>query len=399
MKILCAPDLHCYWPNYSRTLEDGTSSRLADWRRTADALVDVAMAHRVAAALFPGDFFPNSRPAPAQVLEVVELFSRLEQLGISVVGCAGNHDLLGPGQPSPVDVVARFSPDGMRWGITKPSWVKLDGLNVVVLPSVKVPQTNGDPAAAAQELSEELIKVARALVAQAMDWKPQPTVLMGHWAISGCSLAAGNVLAATEPTLPLGELQSLSVQAVVMGHIHTPQVIATDPLVLHTGVFERHDFGEEHNECGCYILDINTRTAKWVELPARRFWTLDLDEEDIDWLANKGGRVEDVILDDDRRRELVRDAIIRVRYRATEEVASEIDHAALIRVLEGAGAHLVAGVYPEIVRGERAREASVTETTGPREALEKWLALRDDLSAELKARVITAAEGLIKEVA
>lgn len=388
MKILAAPDLHCFWPNYSRTLEDGTPSRLDDWRRTASALADVAMAHRVAVALFPGDFFPNSRPAPAQVLEVVELFSRLEQLGISVVGCAGNHDLLGPGQPSPVDVVARFSPDGMRWGITKPSWVKLDGLNVVVLPSVKVPQTNGDPAAAAQELSEELIKVARALVAQAMDWKPQPTVLMGHWAISGCSLAAGNVLAAAEPTLPLGELQSLPVQAVVMGHIHTPQVLATNPLVLHTGTFERHDFGEEGIQPGCYVIDLDTQETEFIPLPARKFVTLDLNNLPPNTLDDKK-----------RMAELVKDAVVRVKYRCTEEDAKFMDHTKIAQKINEAGAFMLAGIYPDIIRSERSREASINESTSPIEALKKWLALRDDISPELKAKVIAAAEGLIKEVA
>lgn len=397
MKILCAPDLHCYWPNYSRTGEDGIPSRLADWRRTAEALVEAAVAHHVAAALFPGDFFPNSRPAPAQVLEVASLFRRLENEGVPVVGCAGNHDLLGPGQPSPVDVVARLAPDNFRWGLTQPGIVHLDGLEVVVLPSTKAVKTDADPATAAQQTSLQLLDIARYWLAMA---DPNlPAVLMGHWAVSGCRLAAGNVLAATEPTLPLGDLQALPVQAVVMGHIHTPQVISTNPLVLHTGVFERHDFSEEKNECGCYIIDLNTQANEWVELPARKFWTLDLDEDDIDWLANKGGRAEDVVLDDDRRRELVRDAIIRVRYCATEEVANKIDHAALIHVLEGAGAHEVAGVYPEITRGERARETSLTETTRPLEALEKWLALRSDLSEDLRTRVLTAADELLKEVA
>lgn len=388
MKILCSPDLHCFWPNYSRTLEDSIPSRLTDWRRTASALVDVAVAHKVAAALFPGDFFPNSRPAPAQVLEVVELFSRLEQLGISVVGCAGNHDLLGPGQLSPVDVVARFSPDGMRWGITKPRWVKLGGLNVVVLPSVKVPQTDGDPAAAAQELSDNLIKVARALVAQTRETKPQPTIVMGHWAISGCRLAAGNVLAATEPTLPLGELQSLPVQAVIMGHIHTPRVIATNPVVLHTGVFERHDFGEEKNECGCYIVDLDTQKAELVPLPARKFVTLDLNNLPPNTLDDKK-----------RMTELVKDAVVRVKYRCTEEDAKFMDHTKITQKINEAGAFMLAGIYPDIIRSERSREASINESTSPIEALKKWLALRDDISPELKTRVIAAGEGLIKEVA
>ncbi len=400
-KILCSGDLHCFWPTFNRTGEDGIPSRLQDWRRSAQALLQAAIEHDVRAALFPGDFFPNSRPAPAQVLEIVNLFAKFEKNGIAVVGCAGNHDLLGPGQLSPVDLVARFSPTASypnpdRWGVTRPSYVTLEGLNVVVLPSVKIPQTSSDPAVAAQDISDKLIAVARSLVAQAREVRPQPTIIMGHWAVSGCRLAAGNSLASTEPTLPLGELQSLPVRAVVMGHIHTPQVIATDPVVLHTGVLERHDFSEEKNECGCYIADLETQEAEFIELPARRFVTVRLDEAALERITRGGAPDEALALCIDL--SLVRDAIVRVVYRAAEEQAKRIDHNAIIQALYDAGAHQVAGVYPEIVRSERVREASITETTGPLDALEKWLRLRTDLSDDMRARVAQKARALLEEV-
>lgn len=388
MKILAAPDLHCFWPNYNRTGEDGTPSRLADWRRSAEAILHAAVEHRVAAALFPGDFFPNSRPAPAQVLEVATLFSCLEDEGILVVGCSGNHDLLGPGQPSPVDVVARLAPDGRRWGLTQPGIVDLGNLQVVVLPSTKAVKADTDPAVAAQETSQQLINIARYWLAM-MD-QTKPVILMGHWAVSGCRLAAGNVLAATEPTLNLGDLQSLPIQAAVMGHIHTPQVIALNPVVLHTGVLERHDFGEENVPCGCYIIDLDTQEAEWVELPARRFKTCEIAPDELPRLID---RPEEVAAFSG-----IEDAIIRVTYQATEQQAKQVDHGAIIRALQAAGAFQVAGIYPEIIRSERAR-TNVTEATGPLEALDQWLALRDDLSDGLRFKVREAAEQLLKEVA
>jgi len=220
----------------------------------------------------------------------------------------------------------------------------------------------------------------------------KPAVLMGHWAISGCRLAAGNSLAATEPTLPLGDLQALPVRAVVMGHIHTPQVIATDPIVLHTGALERHDFGEEKNKCGCYIVDLDTQEVEFIELPARRFWTLELgDDQDVQaWLDGLIGTGDDF--------EAARDAIVRVVYRCTEELAARVDHSALLKRLEQESPHQIAGVYPEIIRSERVREASITETTGPLDALEKWLKLRSDLSDDTRARVYQKARALLEEV-
>lgn len=390
-KILCSGDLHCFWPTYNRVGEDGIPSRLSDWRRSAEALIKTAVEHKVSAVLFPGDFFPNSRPAPAQTLEIVNLFRRIEKSGIPVVGCAGNHDLLGPGQISPVDVVGQFSPDSKRWGITEPMMIELPQIDIVVLPSVKAVQTSADSASNAQEISAALINIARGLLA-ARSNAEKSAVLMGHWAISGCRLAAGNTLAATEPTLPLGDLRNLPIRAAIMGHIHTPQVIATNPVVLHTGVLERHDFGEEKNETGCYIIDLDTQEAEFVPLPGRRFWTMHLYEErDVQaWLDGLIGTGDDF--------EMARDAIVRVAYQCSEELAAKMDHSALIKRLEQESPHQIAGIFPEIVRGERGREASITEATGPLEALGKWLALRADLSEELRAKVRAGAELLLKEV-
>ncbi|MGE5585784.1 MAG: metallophosphoesterase family protein [Bacillota bacterium] len=391
-KILCSGDLHCFWPTFNRTGEDGIPSRLQEWRRSAQALLQAAVEHKVSAALFPGDLFPNSRPSPAQMLEVADLFRAFEDSGIPVVGCKGNHDDLGPGQISPVDLVGRLAPDGLRWGITQPIIVHLSEVDVVVLPFTKAVGTGGaDPAVAAQETSARLLEIARYWLTEADGSKP--VVLMGHWAISGCRLAAGNSLAATEPTLPLGDLQALPVRAVVMGHIHAPQVIATDPVVLHTGVLERHDFGEERNECGCYIVDLATQEVEFVELPARRFWTLEFgDDQDVQaWLDGLIGTGDDF--------EAARDAIVRVVYRCTEELASRVDHSAILKRLEQESPHQIAGVFPDIIRSERAREASVTETTSPLEALEKWLATRTDISERLGKSVVLAAQALLKEVA
>ncbi|MGE5594159.1 MAG: metallophosphoesterase family protein [Betaproteobacteria bacterium] len=390
-KILCAPDLHAWWPTFNRVGEDGIPSRLQDWRRSAQALLKAAIEHKVSAALFPGDFFPTSRPSPAQVLEVAQLFYRLEEEGIRVVGCKGNHDDLGPGQLSPVDLVARMAPDGRRWGWTQPGIERLPDLEVVVLPFTKAVKTDSDPAVAALETSQQLIQIARHWLAMADTSKP--IVLMGHWAVSGCRLAAGNSLASTEPTLPLADLQTLPVRAAVMGHIHTPQVIATDPVVLHTGVLERHDFGEECNECGCYVVDLDTQEAEFIELPDRRFWTLELrDDQDVEaWLNGLIGTGDDL--------KAARDAVVRVVYHCTEELAARVDHSALLKRLEQESPHQIAGIFPDITRSERAREASVTETTSPLEALEKWIATRADISERIRKSVVLAAQALLKEVA
>ncbi|HHW13686.1 MAG TPA: exonuclease SbcCD subunit D [Firmicutes bacterium] len=389
MKVLAIPDLHCHYDNYSRPGEDGTPSRLVDWRRTADALVKLAIRERVDLAVAPGDYFVTPRPPARAIIEVANLFARLEAAGIPVVGCSGNHDTPGPGHPGPVDVIATL---GQRaWGITTPQVVEVAGIQVAVLPWAKPSavaaesESTGD---AIQQTAGVLLGIARALAAQCD--LSRPTIMIGHWAVAGCRTSSGQVLFGEEPTLPLAELQTLPFQAVIMGHIHRPQEWTSPgaPPVIHTGALERRDFGEEHDRRGAYIVDLDTREVQWHDLPARRFLTIDLAN------VTGGIRSEPTEWELDQ----VRDAIVRVCYRATEEQAKGIDHADIIETLYDSGARHVAGVFPEIIRGERGREASVTETTSPLEALDKWLALRADLSEDLRTKARAEAEALLKEV-
>jgi exonuclease SbcD len=399
MKVLAIPDLHCFYDNYSRVGEDGIPSRLSDFRQTSDAVVRLAVRERVDVAVAPGDYFVNPRPAPRAIIEVARMFSSLEEAGITVVGCNGNHDTPGPGQPGPVDVIATLGRSA--WGITSPQVVVANGLQVAVLPWAKPSafiQDAENVGDANQRTSEALLGIAHALSAQ-LDHTRQ-AILIGHWAVAGCQTSSGQVLFGEEPTLPLSELQALPFQAVIMGHIHKPQLwtgpgrpstihpgaVQLVPPVIHTGALTRRDFGEENDPRGAYIVDLDTREVAWHDLPTRRFLTIDLevgDENDIEHVLHG---------------QPTSGAIVRARYRANEEEAKRFDHGAILKALHDSGAYQVAGIFPEVDRGERGREASITESTGPIEALEKWLQLRSDISGDLRAKVMAEAATLLEEV-
>lgn len=406
MRILHVGDLHCYMDNYGTTSPDGEHSRLKDWKCTAEALVLAAVEHGVDLAVFPGDLFRNSRPSPAAIMAVTNLFRALREHGIPVVACAGNHDAPGVGQPGPVDELASLT--GHReWGITTPQVVNipsqthpLRSIDVAVLPYVKpaamVDQTS-DPAELAAAVSAKLVEVARGLAAQCIT---RPRILMAHWTIQGSVSSSGQVMGVgVEPAIPLSELTGLGFDAVLMGHIHKPQVLNESPFVGYAGSLERVDFGEERDPRGVYIIDTERGTHEWVDLPARRFYTIDLSPMEIAALAlsqDATGCARSLAADHDAR---TRDSIVRVRYQATEEQAKRIDAVALLRELQSMGAHYVAGIIPEIIRADRSREATITEHTGPAEALERWLAMRTDVTPERRAAVLALAQSTLTEVA
>jgi hypothetical protein len=101
-------------------------------------------------------------------------------------------------------------------------------------------------------------------------------------------------------------------------------------------------------------------TWQFVEIPSRPFLALDLDGAQMQTLP-------------DTEWQDVTDAVVRVRYRATEEQARRVDHAAIARALMDAGAWKVFAIQPTILRENRARIEGATEDLAPLAALGLWM--------------------------
>lgn len=380
MKILHAPDLHSVYDNYGKVDSEGVHSRLAEWRRCADVILETAISENVDVAVFPGDIFRTSRPRAMEQIEVFSLFDKLRREKIKVIAIAGNHDLVAPGEPSAVDVLSRVGEKS--FGITMPKIVTAKDVQFVCLPSVKAAAINAacaDPAEAAFMVSKKLMDIARSLRALCDDRKK---VLVGHWSITGSATSSGvYMLGAHEPTLMLSDLLSLEFDAYLFGHIHKPQILHEAPFVGYAGAMQRVDFGEEKDERGFYIHDLESGKTDWHALPASTFCTLSLDENfEITGLSKVTG------------------SIVRVKYQVREDDAAKIDHGKIVGQIKEMEPLFFAGIFPEIIKTDRARSAGLTEQTGPMEALAMWLDTKTDIKDETKERLLSLGHKLHVEV-
>jgi exonuclease SbcD len=400
MKILQAPDLHCFYDNYGKVLPDGRHTRLVDWERTSSYLLQAAVDNDVDIIVVPGDFFKNSRPGPAQVLAIANLITAATSYGIKVVGCPGNHDLPGAGQSGFCEVLTAICDEEFYYS-NVPTVFHFDGVNIAVLPSVKptsLIDAAADPAEFASLLSQKLVDITRNLMVQCLEYGPDcKNVLIGHWTISGAVASSGQLLyGGTEPVIPLAELLAMEWDAVLFGHIHKAQVLSMEPFVGYAGALERVDFGEEEDQRGCYIHDLDNGSYEWEDLPARDFCTISANIKTTDDIQKLYNRLSDTmggyahIID-------IKDAIVRMKYKISEELAPMMDHSKLLQLINASAPEYIAGIFPEVVRSERSREASVTEETGPIEALSKWLDTKD-ICGENKDKILTRASIMVMEV-
>jgi exonuclease SbcD len=380
LKVMLAPDLHCFEAAYGQVESStGQNSRFTEWKRLSEALEDVAKEKEVDVVIFPGDFFANARPLPTQVLAVSHLFTKLEEAGIRVVGYQGNHDNLGAKQISPCCLVSEIGQalGYANWAVDGSRVVEAAGINIATLPYLKISEANGDPKVIAINLTE----MARALKKECD--ASAPNILTGHWSIEGAISSSEQVMGGNEPVIPIDELLALGYDAYLFGHIHKPQILNAKPFVGYSGALQRRDFGEERDSRGCYIMDLNAGDHEWVDLPAQEFITLEYPS--VEALRK--------VFDDAT---LTAGKIARVKYRAQEGEIGNIDHGEIIKALEDAGAINIKGVFPEIVRSDRVR-AEITEGTKPISALNKWLDTKG-LNESLRLTVVAKAETLLDEL-
>lgn len=378
MKILAYADTHV---GSGQAYSD---DRLADQEKVLMQIAEIAKRENVDLILNSGDTFHRPRPTPAMLLMFRRFTDRLAKLEIPTIAVLGNagHDQEGVDRPCALDL---FESRWFRVSRRPELITEFAGVAVATLPSVPVSRLVAQ--AESTERGPVFDQAAEALLAIAGELRDQagerPPILIGHWSVSGASLPNGlSVDSLNEPILDLASLERLGYDAMVFGHIHRPQALLTvddDWTAFYCGSPMNVDFGEPH-EHGCWIIDTDAKTT-FVPLKDRPFVTVGVSIDDAHgWLLDS---------DDD-----LTDAVVRVRYTATEEQHRRIDTAALKKSLLDAGAHRVFQISAEIVKQDRARVQGVDENLDPAAALEKWIEeneIRGEGLADLLARYSVTA--------
>jgi len=373
MRLIAVGDLHCYQQSYERAAKGETPDRLIEWQHVADALVDVVGVERPDLVLFPGDIFINSRPEPVAMLRVLDLFARITSLGAEVIACAGNHDWLGPGKECAVDVLGYWD---SRWGITKPVIIAEDDMDVAiaVMPWQRPQDMDGTPDDMVRDLTDMLLTCA----------PDKPRILMGHWAIRGASYCTG--ILSNEVSVSVEVARACGYAATIMGHIHKPQVLCDNPLVLHTGTFTRAKIDEGRVPCGGYVVDVSPCgiAHRFFQLPARDILTLDIPEEllitgDRDALLEGMGDISD--------------AIVIPRCQLSDDAQLELDASDVVGLLQQAGAWHVAPMRVSVQHKVRSRATEVDGELSPMAAFRAWCRANDVAEGQTEQ-----AAAMLKEI-
>ena len=399
MKILHTADIHIGSNTYGRIdPETGLNTRLLDFKRSFDFMVDRALEEDIDLFFFSGDAYRTADPTPTQQRTFAECLRPLSRRGIPIVMIVGNHDHpVSFGKASALDIFSYI--EGEVHVFHKPDrktiQTKSGPVQVLALPwpirSVLLSREEHRKKTPAEirAFIEEKYVAFLALMAGEID-PALPTILGAHLTVQGAEMAGSErtSLIEHEPKFTPAQLALPGIDYVALGHIHRPQDRNEGhiPPVVYSGSIERISFKEWDEKKSFILVDIEgrgtdrTTTYRFVETPARPFVAIQVD-------ARQAPDPTEAILQAIARHDIT-DAVVRVRYHIEEAQTPLVDLSRLREALKPA--YVVAAIERTVDPVERQRRTVVTRESSLEEAMTRYIAQHDHL-ASLKERLLKAA--------
>ncbi len=197
-----------------------------------------------------------------------------------------------------------------------------------------------------------------------------------------------------EHGLLLSNVANPAFDYVALGHIHKQQVLASNPPVVYSGSLERVDFGEEADEKGFYVVEIQSDDKdkrrvnyQFHKIEGRRFLTVNVNIEPED--MNPTVKVLQAISS-----QPIKDAIVRLQITMPEAGSSRLNDSEIRNALKEAQYFTIAR---DTARETRLRLGKLTaaELT-PMDALKIYLGTKK-ISPERAQELLEYGERLIEE--
>jgi DNA repair protein SbcD/Mre11 len=405
IKLLHLADLHIGMENHGRIdPASGLHSRLNDYLARLDEAIDVGLEAGVDAVLIAGDVYKSRTPNPTHQREFAKRINRIRGAGLPVVILTGNHDISPTaGRAHSIEIFETLTIEGVT--IADRPRLHLIETRAGPLQLIALPWVTRHALLTKEELRLASLLEVEAMLLQRVDnflrataeqLDPGlPTVLTIHGTVDGATVGAERqIMLGRDLVLPRSMVALPGVDYVAMGHIHKHQSLGEHPPIVYPGSIERIDFGEEHEDKGCVLVEIAKGDTRWHfhRLSARPFVTIAVDVRNS---AEPQARVAAAI----EKRDL-RNAVTRVKVDARADQAPLLRTDEIQRQLEEAGVFDIAAIAIEVERATRGRLGDagqdLLEGLTPRRALELYLRSKntpDDRIADLLA----AAEELFTE--
>ena len=405
MRIVHFSDVHIGVENYGRPdPETGLSTRLGDFLASLDEVVDYAIDEGADLALFCGDAYKSRDPSQTHQREFAKRVARLSTAGVPVFLLLGNHDMPHvASRATALEIFRTLDVPNVYNGDRAGTYVveTRDGpLQIVALPWIRrsgflarEDMRGRTPDQVNEAIQRSLADNIR-LQASELD-ESVPAVFAGHVSVSEAEAGSEqSMMLGTDHVLLKSDLSLPQLDYVALGHVHRHQVLGRNPLMVYSGSLQRVDFGEEKDDKGFCVIDLDpsqpagqrvkAEDFQFRHVDARRFLTVEVDVRRGD--TDPTASVVQAI-----RSRHIEGAIVRVSIRLQAEQDAYLRQEEIRQALEGA--HFVASISREVAEQPRNRLGhQSSDGLEPREALRLYLESRQVPNDRAKVLMRHAAE-------
>jgi len=403
IKLLHFADLHLGVENYGRIdPSTGLSTRVLDFLRAFDRVVDYALENDVDLVIFAGDAYRTRDPTPTYQREFARRIRRLSAAGIPTVLVAGNHDIPSTAsRASTVDIFATLEVENVHVS-RRPEVLPIETRNgpvqVATLPWVtrsallaRDEYRNKSLEEINQLILDRIINIVEGPDGLVERLDPDvPAILAAHASVQGAVYGSErSVMLGREVALPPSLVKNPAFDYCALGHIHKHQALCDAPPVVYAGSLERIDFGEEREDKGFVVAEVERGGASWefVKVDARPFVTIEAravgEDPTAEVLSAIAGRE-------------IEGAVVRLIIHTTAECEPLIREEAIRKAL--GGAFHIAAIARDVERPVRLRLGSqpIEEMT-PRQMLERYFEVKQ-IPLERARILLERAEEILREV-
>ena len=396
MKILHTADWHI--GQFKGPVVDGVNLRLQDTVKCLEYMVEVAQKEKPDIVCISGDIFHQEQIGPVrysdEMIIATDTITKLADIAKGVIVMRGtpNHD--GSGQFRVLDRM--FAKTSHVHIITAPTVLHTPYTDIACIPGFDKQEFRAKfPGLSADEENLAWSKYISDMVFALRAECEKTPILMAHYTVPGCNMESGQTSFFTnfEPVIPRETLMAARYEAVLLGHIHRPQIIEGFDNVFYSGAINAMNFNDEGQNRGFWIHEFNEKGTlvkghRYIT-PYRQFQTITWDSDEVGDYIREGN----MYLHRTGLPEKVTDKIIRVRYSCTSEQKKALNIPLLQKNLYELGAFYVADIEAESTI-DITNRGLLSEESDPRLNLKKWL---EEKTFKNPDKIVELAEPIIAE--
>lgn len=396
MKILHTADWHI--GQFKGPVVDGVNLRSQDTVKCLEYMVDVAIKERPDIVCISGDIFHQEQIGPVrysdEMIHATNIITSLAHFAGYVIVMRGtpNHD--GSGQ---FRVLKRMLLNVNNvCVVTEPFVIKTKYADIACIPGFDKQEFRAKfPGLSADEENLAWTKYISDMVFALRAECEKTPILMAHYTVPGCNMESGQTSFFTnfEPVIPREALIAARYEAVLLGHIHRPQIIEGFDNVFYSGAINAMNFNDEGQDRGFWIHEFNEKgtlvKGHRYTTPYRQFRTITWDPDEVgDYIREGAMYLHRTGISED-----VTDKIVRVRYSCTSEQKKALNIPLLQKNLYELGAFYVVDIEAESTI-DITNRGLLSEESDPRLNLKKWL---EEKTFKNPDKIVELAEPIIAE--